>query len=196
MMNPLTLNAFKQAIADFYDRRSPTYDQGQWRSQICDRLLEYAQLSPGQTVLDIGTGTGYLALAAAQIVGDQGQVLGIDISAGMLAQAHRKMEALGLNHVTLQQADAEAIDYASEQFDVILCAHTFPWLETKDLTLRLWYQWLKPGGIICVHTPADTAYVGPVTLRILLAKYGIALEPSNRIGSIDQCHHLFAQAGF
>jgi ubiquinone/menaquinone biosynthesis C-methylase UbiE len=196
MVNPLELNDYKQGVANFYDRRSQTYDNGEWRVQICRRLLKYSQIGAGQTVLDIGTGTGYLAIATAQIIGDQGQVIGIDISAGMLEQAQSKVNVLGLSNVKFQLADAEALDYPANHFDYILCANTFPWIEDKEATLRLWYRFLKPGGHISVHTPADTAYVGSVVLRKVLAKYGVLLEASNRIGSVHQCQDLFINAGF
>ena len=195
-MKQLKLNEYKQGVADSYDRRSQTYDDSEWHIQICHRLLEYSQVSTRQTVLDIGTGTGHLAIAAAQIVGDQGQVIGIDISAGMLEQAQSKVDALGLNNVEFQLADAETLTYPVDHFNHILCANTFPWMENKEETLRLWHQFLKPGGRIGVHTPADTAYVGAVVLRRVFAKYGIPLEPSNRIGSVEQCRNLFTNAGF
>jgi ubiquinone/menaquinone biosynthesis C-methylase UbiE len=196
MIKQLELNDYKQGIANFYDRRSPTYDDSKWHVHICHRLLEYVQVSTGQTVLDIGTGTGHIAITAAQIVGDRGQVTGVDISAGMLEKAHSKINALGLNNVELQLADAETLDYPIHHFDHILCANTFPWMENKETTLCLWHHFLKPGGRIGVHTPADTAYVGAVILRRVFAKYGILLEDSNRIGSIERCHRLFANAGF
>jgi ubiquinone/menaquinone biosynthesis C-methylase UbiE len=196
MLNQLELNNYKQGVADSYDRRSQTYDNSDWHVQICHRLLEYSQVGAGQTVLDIGTGTGHLAIAAAQIVGDQGRVIGIDISAGMLEQAQSKVNALGLSNVEFQLADAEALDYPINHFDHILCANTFPWIEDKEATLRLWHRFLKPGGRIGVHTPADTAYVGAVVLRKVFAKYGVSLEASNRIGSIKQCQDLFLNAGF
>ncbi len=196
MVNQLELNDYKQRVADSYDRRSQTYDNSEWHVQICHRLLEYSQVSAGQTVLDIGTGTGHLAIAAAQIVGDQGQVIGIDISAGMLEQAQRKVNALGLGNVEFQLADAEVLDYPVNHFDHILCANTFPWMEDKEATLRLWHRFLNPGGRIGIHTPADTAYVGAVILRKVFAKYGVSLEASNRIGSIQQCQDLFLNAGF
>lgn len=196
MAKQLELNEYKQGVADSYDRRSQTYDDSDWHVQICHRLLEYSQVRVGQTVLDIGTGTGHLAIAAAQIVGEQGQVIGIDISAGMLEQARSKVGALGLKNVEFQLADAEALDYPLNYFDQILCANTFPWMEHKEATLRLWYQLLKPSGRIGAHTPADTAYIAAVVLRGVLAKYDISLEASNRIGSIEQCQNLFSKAGF
>lgn len=196
MVNKLELNEYKQGVADSYDRRSQTYDNSEWHLQICHRLLEYSPISAGQTVLDIGTGTGHLAIAAAQIVGERGQVIGVDLSGGMLEQAQSKVDALGLTNVEFQLADAEALDYPLDRFDHILCANTFPWVEEKEATLRLWYQFLKPDGRIGVHTPADTAYVGAVVLRRVLAKYGISLEASNRIGSVEQCQNLFTYAGF
>jgi ubiquinone/menaquinone biosynthesis C-methylase UbiE len=196
MVNQLELNEYKQGVADSYDRRSQTYDNSDWHVQICHRLLEYSQVRTGQTVLDIGTGTGHLVIAAAQIVGDRGQVIGIDISARMLEQAQSKVDALGLKNVEFQLADAEVLDYPLNHFDQILCANTFPWMERKEATLKLWHQFLKPGGRIGVHTPADTAYIGAVVLQKVLAKYDISLEASNRIGSIEQCQNLFSNAGF
>jgi ubiquinone/menaquinone biosynthesis C-methylase UbiE len=196
MVNQLELNDYKQAIAESYNRRSQTYDDSEWHVQICHRLIEYSQVSSGQTVLDIGTGTGHLAIAAAQIVGDRGLVIGIDISTGMLEQAQRKVDALKLSNVEFQLADAETLDYPSDRFDRILCANAFPWIEDKEATLRLWNRFLKPGGRIGIHTPADTAYIGAVVLQKVLAKYGISLEASNRIGAVEQCQNLFTNAGF
>jgi ubiquinone/menaquinone biosynthesis C-methylase UbiE len=71
----------------------------------------------GQHILDIGTGTGHLAIAAAQIVGTEGRVIGVDISALMLEQARSKVEALGLSNVEFQLADAEALNYPANSFD-------------------------------------------------------------------------------
>jgi ubiquinone/menaquinone biosynthesis C-methylase UbiE len=196
MVYKLELDDYKQEVADFYDRRSQTYDDNESLIQICHRLLEYAQVEVGQTILDIGTGTGHLAIALAQIVGDKGRVIGIDISSRMLEQARIKFDELRFKNIELQLADAEALDYPINTFDRILCANTFPWLEDKEATLRLWHQFLKPGGQISIHTPADTAYIGAIILRRVFAKHGISLEASNRLGSVEQCQNLFANAGF
>jgi ubiquinone/menaquinone biosynthesis C-methylase UbiE len=196
MINPLDLNDYKQEIADLYNRRSQTYDESEWHLQICHRLLEYSLVSSGQHILDIGTGTGHLAIAAAQIVGTEGRVIGVDISTEMLDRARSKVEALGLSNVEFQLADAEVLNYPANTFDRILCANTFPWIADKEAALRLWFQFNKPGGLIGIHTPAETAYVGHVVLRKVFESYGVTLEPSNRIGGIETCQSLFANAGF
>jgi ubiquinone/menaquinone biosynthesis C-methylase UbiE len=196
MVYQLELDDYKQAVADFYNRRSQAYDDNESLVQICHRLLEYAHVEVGQTILDIGTGTGHLAIALAQIIGDKGRVVGIDISPRMLEQARIKVDKLKFKNIKLQLADAETLDYPINTFDHILCANTFPWLEDKEATLRLWYQFLKPGGQISIHTPADTAYIGAVVLRRVFAKHGISSEASNRLGSVNQCQNLFDNAGF
>lgn len=196
MVNQISLNDYKQKIADLYDRRSQTYDDSKWHVQICQHLLEYAQVSLRQHVLDIATGTGHIAIAAAKIVGAEGKVIGIDISAGMLEQARDKVKALGLSNVDFQSQDAESLNFPANSFDRIFCANSFPWIEDKQAALQLWHRFLKPGGLIAIHTPADTADVGYVVLRQVLQKYGITLEPSNRIGTLEECRSLFANAGF
>ncbi|MEH1874141.1 class I SAM-dependent methyltransferase [Nostoc sp.] len=196
MVEQLSLNNYKQKIADLYNQRSQTYDDTNWHLQICRRLLEYSQVSSGHQILDIGTGTGHLVLEASRIVGNSGRVIGVDISAGMLEQARDKAEALDLGNVEFQLADAELLNFPANSFDRILCANTFPWLENKAVTLRLWHQFLKPDGLIGVHTPAETAYVGYVVFREILTRYGVMLEPSNRLGTFEECRKLFLSACF
>jgi ubiquinone/menaquinone biosynthesis C-methylase UbiE len=100
--------------------------------QICRRLLEYSHIGSGQQILDIGTGTGHLAIAAAQIVGTEGRVIGVDISALMLEQARSKVEELGIRNVEFQLAAAETLNYPANSFNQILSANTFPWIEDKE----------------------------------------------------------------
>ena len=190
------MNQYKQEIALFYDRRSDNYDNGERRQQICDRLLSYSEIELGQKILDLGTGTGKIALDAAKIIGKKGLAIGIDLSPQMLAIANHKASLAGLNNVEFQFADAEFLDFPAGYFDRILCANTFPWIENKSDALSLWHGLLKNGGRIAVHTPADTAYVGAVVLRKVLGKHGIWMEASNRTGCLEECRSLFEGVGF
>lgn len=196
MTNELKLNDYKQEIADLYSRRSQSYDNSDWHSQIAHRLVEYAQITPGQHVLDIATGTGHVAIASAQIVGSEGRVIGVDISTGMLDQARRKVEALGLTNVEFQLADAESLNFPANSFDRVLCSSAFIWMADIQAALRLWYQLLKPNGIIGIHAFADTAFVGGGIAQKVAEKYGVSLAFSKPTGTVEKCHDLLQQAGF
>ncbi|MEB3180930.1 MAG: methyltransferase domain-containing protein [Nostocaceae cyanobacterium] len=148
MSDLLALNEYKQQIADLYNRRSHTYDNGDWHPRIAHRLVEHANILQGQQVLDIATGTGMVAIEAAQLVGLEGRVVGVDISPGMLAQARHKVEMLGLSNIEFQLADAEALSFPDNSFDRVLCSSAFIWMSDLSGVLRHWYDVLKPGGLI------------------------------------------------
>ncbi|MEH1836117.1 MAG: methyltransferase domain-containing protein [Nostoc sp.] len=196
MNQQLDLNEYKQQIADLYSCRGQTYDQGDWHPRIAHRLVKHAQISQGQHVLDIATGTGMVAIEAAQLVGFAGRVVGVDISTGMLEQAKRKIEALGLNNLELVLADAEKLNFPANSFDVVLCSSALIWMADVPAALRLWHQLLKPGGLIGFHAFADTAFVGGVTMQKVAQKYGVSLAFSKPTGTIEKCHDLLKTAGF
>jgi ubiquinone/menaquinone biosynthesis C-methylase UbiE len=196
MNQEIDLNQHKQEIADLYSRRSQTYDDGDWHPEIAHRLIEYAQISRGQQVLDIATGTGMVAIEAAQLVGSEGRVVGVDISTGMLEQAKRKVEALGLSNIELILADAEKLNFSANTFDVVLCSSALIWMADIPAALRIWYRLLKPSGLIGFHAFADTAFVEGVTVQKIVEKYGISLAFNKPTGTVEKCHDLLATAGF
>jgi ubiquinone/menaquinone biosynthesis C-methylase UbiE len=196
MNQQLELDDYKQQIADLYSRRSPTYDESEWHARIAHRLIEHAQISRGHHVLDIATGTGMVAIEAAQLVGPEGRVIGVDISAGMLDQARRKIEALNLSNIELRQADAEALDFPANSFDRVLCGAALIWMADISAALRLWSGFLKPGGLIGIHAFAETAFVGGVVMQKVVEKYGISLAFSKPTGTVEKCHDLLASAAF
>lgn len=76
--------AFKSRVSGIFDRRSAAYDQGDvFHPPLAEHLLHVAQISSGEQVLDLATGTGLVAIPAAAAA-HPGQVIGLDISAGML----------------------------------------------------------------------------------------------------------------
>lgn len=114
------LNEYKQEILDFYQARTSYDNDFTYRRAI--PLVELAHLQPGQQVLDVATGTGIVAIAASEIIGSEGKVIGVDFTPGMLDQAQRKIEAAGLENIELIEADVEAIAFETERFDAIFCA--------------------------------------------------------------------------
>jgi ubiquinone/menaquinone biosynthesis C-methylase UbiE len=196
MTNQLDLSGYKQEIAAMYDRRSSTYDNSEQLIKICDRLMENAQISPGQNVLDIATGTGHLAISVAEIVKAKGKVVGVDIAAKMLNKAQEKADKLSLTNIKFKLADAELLVFPANSFERILCANSFPFIENRASTLRLWQGFLKPNGLIAIHTPADTSYIGNTLARQVFKKYGVAFGYDKPINTVTECRDLLSDAGF
>ena len=192
----LNLDNYKQGIADLYTSRSQTYDNNDWHWKIANRLVEYGQVSLGQNVLDIATGTGHCAIASAQLVGSDGRVIGIDISSGMIAQARQKAAKLYLNNVEFQLADAENLNFPANSFDRIFCASAFIWMSDLIAALSLWRELLKPGGIMGIHAFAETAFIGGVVTQKIAEKYGISFLMSKPTGTVEKCQNLLRQAKF
>lgn len=195
MDNFLKLDEFKQQIADMYSQRSSNYDNGDFHPLIAHRLIEYANIHRGQKVLDVATGTGLVAIEAAQIVGSGGRVVGVDISAGMLKQAKLKAKAARLNNIEFQLADAETLD-ADNSFDTILCSSALILMSDVPGALRRWHQFLKIGGLIGFHGFAETAFVAGIVLAKVVQKYGVSLNFNELTGTQEKCYALLAEAGF
>jgi ubiquinone/menaquinone biosynthesis C-methylase UbiE len=196
MTDRLKLDEYKQQIADLYSDRSAIYDNGAWHPRIAHRLVELADMQPGQQVLDIATGTGMVAIEAAQLVGDEGHVIGIDIATGMVELARQKVTALGLNNIEFQIADAEDLSFPDDRFDRIFCSSAFIWMSDLLGALQHWHRLLKPGGRLGFHAFADTAFIGGTISQQILEKYGVSLLLSKPTGTVKKCHDLLQQAGF
>lgn len=84
-----------------------------------ERLVSLARLEPGQSVLDVGCGTGTLAIAAGRRVGPTGRVHGVDASARMVARARKKAGKAGVD-VVFTQGVVERLPYEDRQFDAVL----------------------------------------------------------------------------
>ena len=83
------------------------------------RLVADARLRSGMRVLDLGSGTGYPALLAAQTVGSSGNVTGIDLAEQMLEAARRKAASLKLSNITFKTGDVTMLPFEAASFDAI-----------------------------------------------------------------------------
>lgn len=78
------MNPILSEIAATFDTRAGSYAKNDWHRRCAERLVALCDLPVGCRVLDACTGTGFAALAAAQAVGPEGRVYGVDVSDGML----------------------------------------------------------------------------------------------------------------
>jgi protein-L-isoaspartate(D-aspartate) O-methyltransferase len=195
-MTTLTsLTEYKQQVTAFFDARTSYDNEFTYRRAI--PIVELAQLQRGQQVLDVATGTGILAIAAAQLVGSEGKVVGVDISPGMLNQARRKIEAAGLQNIELIEVDADYLNFSDDSFDAILCSSSLAWLSDIPAAFCNWYRFLKKGGLVAFSCYAETSFMTPVVVRACAKVYGISLPNWNELlGTPEKCHKLLQEAGF
>ncbi|WP_292754008.1 methyltransferase domain-containing protein, partial [Nostoc sp. NMS4] len=160
-------------------------------------LYETTLLHSGQKILDVATGTGLIAIPAAEKVGSDGYVIGIDMTPGMLYQARQKIAAAKLQNIELIEADAEYLNFSDRSFDVIFCCEAIVLFPDILAILKKWYRFLKTAGFVAFTCPPETAYMASLQQRICARVLGVSLphilEP---LGSPEKCQNLLNQAGF
>ncbi len=113
--------------------------------------IECAGARPGMKVLDLAGGTGDLTAKFSHLVGDKGQVILADINDSMLKVGRSKLRDKGIvGNVSYVQANAEALPFPDNHFDIITIAFGLRNVTDKDAALRSMQRVLKPGGKLLV----------------------------------------------
>jgi len=118
------------------------------------------RLERGARVLDLGSGAGTDSLVAAQMVGPEGSVVGIDMTPEMLAKARAAAAELGIRNVEFVEAEAESLPFADGSFDVIISNGVIDLIPDKDAVFVELSRVLAPGGRIQI---ADVTIQNPVS---------------------------------
>ena len=152
----------------FYDRIANAYDLIADSNERAARQAGVRALSlkEGESVLELGFGTGNEVLDLAGLVGAKGKVAGIDISPGMLAVARKKLdEAAPSTPIDLRVGDARYLPFAEGSFDAVYTSFTLELFPAEDIPLVLAeaHRVLKPGGRIGVVSMASVRPGHPVS---------------------------------
>jgi len=127
---------------------------------VTEALVEYAQPKRGMRVLDLASGTGEPAITLATRVGDEGHVTALDLSADLLEIAEKRAKVRGLKNFKTQQADAHALPFPENTFDLATSRFGVMFFRDVELSLRELRRVLKPGARACFLAwgPFDQPY--------------------------------------
>lgn len=162
---------FKTRDATSYDAVTEQFDFFTERlsSPLAARMVSLAAIKSSDSVLDIGTGTGVVALQAAKKIGAGGKVCGIDLSEGMLTTAEKKAEKLGLaEKVEFSRMDAEALQFADESFDAVVSLFALLHFPAPLAALKEIYRVIRPGGRIVIAVGSRPPLLSVMGLTHLL----------------------------
>jgi ubiquinone/menaquinone biosynthesis C-methylase UbiE len=186
-----------QAVAERYDSILVPAILG----PAAEALVEWAELQPGQAVLDVGCGTGAATRAAAARLGPNGRLVGLDVNAAMIGVARGGLLPEGARPRWLV-GSAFAMPAADWSFDLVLAAQTLQFLPERLAALREMRRVLVPGGqaVISLWTTLSTSpyfaalvaaiahHIGPETAAGLAAAFSLS--------EADEIRQLLSEAGF
>lgn len=199
------VNTPQRSAKEQFDRQAEHYDTqwSSWSEESLRWLLDNAEPKPTDRALDIATGTGFTALAFAPQVA---QVVGLDVSPGMLEEARRHAAAQGVTNAEFQEGVAERLPFPDDSFDLVTCRiapHHF-------LSVRKFVQEvarvLKPGGrflladtsvpdndpdadhwqntVEVLRDPSHVRNYTPAEWRDFLTEAGLNIEATDSSGGI------------
>jgi arsenite methyltransferase len=116
----------------------------------CGNPIDRAGLAPGETVLDLGSGPGFDALLAADRVGPEGRVIGVDMTPEMIGKARENADRKGNTNVEFRLGEIEHLPVDDDCVDVVISNCVINLTPDKGAVYRDIFRVLKPGGRVCI----------------------------------------------
>ncbi|KAF4810389.1 Arsenite methyltransferase [Colletotrichum siamense] len=184
-----------------YTARADNYENS-YHPHYTKRFMALADVQQGERVLILACGTGLEIFIAAEQVGEEGEIVGIDITDAMLAKAREKKERLkpkaGIQFFNHDITDLDGLkELEDKKFDVILCSSAFVLLDNQEQVVASWRKYLKPGGRLQV----DITHENNLKIGLLLERAANRLGarfPSNRtwIKDRNSFREILEKAGY
>jgi SAM-dependent methyltransferase len=147
---------------------------------VAERVVRLAAPRPGETVLDVGTGTG---TAARLALGEGRSVIGLDGAAGML-----EIAAAEVPEAELIEADFTTIPLDDGSVDVLLAVHALLFATDRVATLAEWLRVTAPGGRISLSVPGPGEVVPSAIFGEVYDRYGIEWSPMDYPDTAELAH--------
>jgi ubiquinone/menaquinone biosynthesis C-methylase UbiE len=166
---PLLWRVLRRPLRSMFDGLAPTWETRIGPHHLWALELALADVPPPRRALDLGTGTGVVALALAQRYPDA-EIVGIDLSPGMIAEARQKLPPELAGRVTFEVGDASGLACPDGAFELVVLSNMIPFFAELARVLA-------PGGtlVLSFSKGSDTPiYVAPDRLRRALGERGFA----------------------
>jgi SAM-dependent methyltransferase len=158
----------------------------------CGMPTEFAKIKKGDTVVDLGSGAGNDCFVARSFVGEEGEVIGIDMTEAMIAKAKANVEKLGYTNVSFRLGDIEDIPLASKRADVVISNCVMNLVPDKKRAFEEVFRILKPNAHFSI---SDIALKGDLPEAI---KKDVEMYAGCVSGAIKKSDYLeiLSDAGF
>jgi SAM-dependent methyltransferase len=208
--DPITTNLYNEA------EKSGLPPSAVLASLGCGNPTALAELKPGETVLDLGSGGGIDVLLSAKRVGPTGKAYGLDMTDDMLALARENQRQAGVENVEFLQGEIEKIPLLDNSVDVVISNCVINLSADKERVLREAFRVLKPGGrfavsdvvvrgevdeqvrqsmLLWVGCIAGALEEGDYAAKLVRAGFsGVSIEPT-RVYSIEDARGFLTEAG-
>ncbi|KAG8677084.1 hypothetical protein FPOAC2_03201 [Fusarium poae] len=190
------------AAQRMYTERAHNYEDS-WHPDYSRRFMELVPIRQGDLVLDLACGTGLEAAIAADRVGDDGIVVGVDITEAMLDVARNKLShderlAHRIKLVQHNVTDLTGCPHVTEGgFDLVICSSAFVLFDEPEKVVVHWRKYLKPGGRVAIDITHEYNLRAGLLLETVARRLGMSF-PSNRswIKSKDSFGDILKNQGF
>jgi SAM-dependent methyltransferase len=153
----------QDAMSEFKTRQRETWALGNFgdvavfTTPVAGHLVRFAGVTAGQAVLDVGTGTGIVAVTAARL---GARVTGLDLTPELLQQARQNAQVAGSLEIDWKEGDAEALPYPDGAFDTVLSQFGHMFAPRPEVAVGEMLRVLKPGGRIAFATWPPEHFMG------------------------------------
>jgi len=150
-------------MAEFKSKQRETWtlgnfgDMAVFTTPVAGHLVRYAKVTAGHAVLDVGTGTGVVAITARNI---GARVTGLDLTPALLAQARESAVLAGHDDIAWHEGDAETLPFPNASFDVVLSQFGHMFAPRPEVAVSEMLRVLRPGGTIAFATWPGEQLIG------------------------------------